>query len=80
MGLKCSSLKTLLKFRRPSNREKLMTGRLTVCFQEGLYSICFQRQDTSEVPNRVILEHVKSEGAFCPMLNSASRHEGLWRN
>ena len=58
---------------------KLLTGRMTVCFQEGLYSICFIRQNKREFPNPVIFEHVKSEGEVLSVLNLALRNEGLWR-
>jgi len=57
---------------------KLLTGRLTVFTKD--YIPCFQRQNTSEVSNPVILEHVKSVGELCPMLNSTLRHEGSRRN
>jgi hypothetical protein len=59
---------------------KLLTGRMNARFKEGLYSICFQRRNKLEVPNPVILEHVKNEGEFFPVLNTALRNEGLWRN
>jgi hypothetical protein len=59
---------------------KLLTGRMTVRFQEGLYSICFQRQNKREFPIPVIFEHAKSEGEVLPVLNSALRNQGLWRN
>ena len=69
-----------IKFSTSIKARKLLTGRLTVRFQEGLCSIWFQRQNKREVPNPDILEHVKSEGEFFPVLNSALRNEGVWRN
>jgi hypothetical protein len=69
-----------IKFSTSIKARKLLTGKMTVRFQEGLYSIYFQHQNKSEVPNPVILEHVKNEGEFFPVLNSALRNESLWRN